>query len=73
MADNKTLPATGTGTADIRVATRTVTYSGDVAEAAWLTDQNFANFEIGIRLAASAGLLALLDKGQIAYRAARTK
>jgi hypothetical protein len=32
MADNKLLPATGTGTADIRVATRTVTYSGDTAD-----------------------------------------
>ena len=32
MADNKVLPATGTGTADIRVATRTVTYSGDSAD-----------------------------------------
>ena len=32
MADNKVLPATGTGTADIRVATRTVTYSGDAAD-----------------------------------------
>lgn len=32
MVDNKTLPPTGTGTADIRVATRSVTYSGDVAD-----------------------------------------
>ena len=32
MADNKTLPATGTGTANIVVATRTVTYSGDAAD-----------------------------------------
>lgn len=29
MADNTTLPATGTGTANIPVATRSVTYSGD--------------------------------------------
>ena len=32
MPDNKTLPATGTGTANIVVATRTVTYSGDAAD-----------------------------------------
>lgn len=32
MADNKLLPPTGTGTADIRVATRAVTYSGDTSE-----------------------------------------
>jgi len=32
LADNKLLPGTGTGTADIRVATRQVTYSGDTAE-----------------------------------------
>jgi hypothetical protein len=32
MPDNKLLPGTGTGTADIRVATRTVTYSGDVSD-----------------------------------------
>lgn len=32
MADNKVLPATGTGTADIRVTTRAVTYSGDAAD-----------------------------------------
>lgn len=29
MADNKTLPSTGTGTANIKVATDEVTYSGD--------------------------------------------
>jgi hypothetical protein len=29
MADNTTLPPTGTGTADIKVSTRKVTYSGD--------------------------------------------
>lgn len=33
MADNKVLPATGAGTANIRVATREVTYSGDTADA----------------------------------------
>lgn len=32
MADNKNLPGTGTGTADIKVATRSVTYSGDTAD-----------------------------------------
>lgn len=31
--DNKLLPPTGTGTADIKVATRTVTYSGEAADA----------------------------------------
>lgn len=32
MADNKTLPATGTGTSNIAVATRSVTYSGDTVD-----------------------------------------
>jgi hypothetical protein len=32
MADNKVLPPTGSGTADIRVTTRSVTYSGDTAD-----------------------------------------
>jgi hypothetical protein len=32
LADNKLLPPTGSGTANITAATRSVTYSGDTAD-----------------------------------------
>jgi hypothetical protein len=54
-----------------RRALRVFAYAVIPAAAAWLTDNNWYNFEIGLRLAGSAALLALLDKGQIAFRAAR--